>query len=148
MRLCVIVVLALGGCGLLDNGPEGSDIPQFPDAGCPMPGTHAEILSPLDGATNVQQPVPIQMHVVIPNGHDLDGSTLLDASGAAVESGHLDSTCSVLQPGNQIGPKDVTWTACYKDLLPNASYTMRIWVTCYDSTGSHELVTSTFRTAP
>lgn len=152
-----LVVVALGGCNLYFDGP-GEPTPEPPpditDAGpapdtCPKPGTYAEILYPLDGATNVAQPVPIRMHVVIPNTLDGKGIYLSDATGAAVPLTHYDASCSVGQPPIQTGPiQDVTWTECYKDLAPNAEYTWHIWVTCYDASGPHELATSTFRTAP
>lgn len=158
MRWCFVAVLALGGCELyFDEGPEGPqaqspDAPGMPgdaSAGCPKPGTYAEILYPLDGATNVAQPVPINMHVVIPNTLDGEGIYLSYANGAVVGLDHWDSTCSIPQPQIQTGPiQDVTWTECYKDLEPNTEYTWHIWVTCYDPSGPHELATSTFRTAP
>lgn len=141
MKLCFIAAIALSGCGLLDDGPEGSDLPGPEDPECPKPGTHAEILYPLDGAMNVPQPVPIQMRITIPNTHDGPGAELLNRSGVHVD-GHIDATCSM--PPNP----DNIQIQCYNDLGPDSSYTFRIWVTCYDSTGSHDLATSTFRTAP
>jgi len=150
-----IAVLALGGCELyFDDGPRARSTdalgtPGDASAACPKPGTYAEILYPLDGATNVPQPVPIKMHVVIPNTLDGKGIYLSDATGAAVDLEHYDSTCSASPPPIQTGPtQDVTWTQCYKNLEPNAVYTWHIWLTCYDASGPHELATSTFRTAP
>lgn len=158
MMLRLIAVLALGGCELyFEDGPRGSrtDAGTAPStqgdasAACPKPGTGAEILYPRDGAIDVAQPVPIQMHVVIPNPLDGKGIYLSDANGVQVDLEHYDSTCSVPYPSNQTGPiQDVTWTQCYKDLEPNALYTWHIWLTCYDASGPHELATSTFRTAP
>jgi hypothetical protein len=165
MRLCFIVVLALSGCELyFEDPPEPPPGTVVPDAavgggggggggggnaGCPKPGTYAEILYPLDGATAVPQPVPIKMHVVIPNTLDGKGIYLSDASGAQVGLDHYDGTCSMQIPPIQTGPvQDVTWTECYKDLAPDATYTWHIWLTCYDASGIHELATSTFRTAP
>jgi hypothetical protein len=149
------LVLVLGGCELyFDDGakPPGTDAPGVPadaSATCPKPGTFAQILYPLDGATNVPQPVPIKMHVVIPNTLDGKGIGLTDATGAAVDLAHHDGSCSIAPPPIQTGPtQDVTWTECYKDLAPNTEYTWTIWLTCYDPSGIHVLATSTFRTAP
>ena len=152
MRL--VAVLVLGGCELYFDGPasEMDAAPPPPldtSAACPKPGTYADILYPLDGATNVQQPVSIQMHVVIPNTLDGKGVYLSDASGAAVDLGHYDRECSVPIPPIQTGPiQDLTWTECYKDLEPDSVYTWHVWITCYDATGAHELATSSFRTSP
>lgn len=158
MRLRFLAVLALSGCELyFDDGPQPpstdapgtSGTPGDASAGCPKPGTYAEILYPLDGAMNVPQPVPIRMHVFIPNTLDGKGIGLLDATGAGVSLDHYDSTCSMSPPPIQTGStQDVTWTECYKDLEPDAVYTWYIWLTCYDASGIHELATSTFRTAP
>jgi hypothetical protein len=156
MLLRLLAVFALGGCELyFDDGPKApspTDAPVAPadvSAACPKPGTYAEVLYPLDGATNVPQPVPIKMHVFIPNTLDGKGIYLSDATGTAVDLEHYDATCSVGPSQTQTGPnQDVTWTQCYNGLAPNAEYTWHIWLTCYDASGGHELVTSTFRTAP
>jgi hypothetical protein len=155
-RFMTVLSIFAGGCTLYFDGPPPPDAPGNeplppPDASatCPKPGTYAEILYPLDGATNVQQPVPIEMHVVIPNTLDGKGIHLSDANGVQVDLEHYDASCSIPIPPFQTGPvQDVTWVQCYDGLEPNAEYTWHIWITCYDDTGAHEIATSTFRTAP
>ena len=145
----------LGGCELyFEDGPlphtiDASSGTVDAAASCPKPGTYAEILYPQHGAIDVPQPVPIKMHVVIPNTLDGKGIYLADANGNGVDLSHHDPSCSVPPPPIQTGPiQDVTWTQCYKDLEPNAEYTWHIWLTCYDASGIHPLASSTFRTAP
>lgn len=159
MRSVWLLALA-GGCSLYFEPPdhhEPSAVDPL-DAGlapvdgspsCPKPGTHAEILYPLDDATDVPQPVPIQMHVFIPNTADGKGIWLTDANGVQVELSHWTAACSVPPPAIQPGPtQDVTWTECYSNLVPDAIYTWHVYLTCYDDSGIHELASSTFRTAP
>jgi hypothetical protein len=157
MRVAMLVVR--GGCSLYFAEPKAEKHEVPPDAAivadaapdaqtCPAPGTHAEIAYPLDGATNVATPVPIANHVYIPNTLDGKGLYLSDANGVQVDLGHYDPMCSIPPPAIETGPvQDVTWTECY-DLPPDAQFTWHLWVTCYDASGSHELATSTFRTAP
>jgi hypothetical protein len=159
--LAFVVPFVLGGCSLYFGEPDktgptpppmGDDEPQ-PDAGgvektCPKAGTHAEILYPANGATNVAVPVPIKLHVYIPNTLDGKGAWLTDANGQLVDLDHWVMSCSVPIPPIQTGPvQDLTWTACY-DLPPNAEFTWHIMITCYDPSGPQEITTATFRTAP
>ncbi len=154
-RLLAVTLVLVGGCTLYFDGP-GDDTPappsvppDAPSAACPKPGTYAEILYPLDGATNVPQPVPIKTRVVIPNTLDGKGLYLTDASGVPVSLEHNDPSCSIAPPRLPTGPtQDQTWTSCFKDLEPDAEYTWHIWITCYDPSGPNEIATSTFRTAP
>jgi hypothetical protein len=149
-----LALLAMTGCSLYfgsSSRPEegdDDDVDAAPAVTCPKPGTFAEILYPLNGAVDVPQPVPIQMHVFIPNTLDGKGASLTDANGQPISLDHVDVSCSVGVPGTDGPTQDQTWTECYKDLDPDTVYSWHIGVTCYDESGFHPLVSSTFRTAP
>lgn len=158
MRAVVLLILA-SGCTLYFGEPTEHHEPAPVDAGaaptpdapasCPKPGTHAEITYPPNGATNIAVPVPISSHVVIPNTLDGKGIYLSDSAGQAVSLDHYDASCSTqISNTGTPGTQDEAWTECYRDLLPNSTYTWHIWITCYDASGPHEIATSTFRTAP
>ena len=150
-------LMVFSGCSLYFEPTHHSDhqTEPPPDAAaptvdaqtCPATDTHAAITYPLDGATNVATPVPIAMHVFIPNTLDGKGIYLSDANGQQVDLTHYDPACSIQPPPIQTGPyDDVTFTQCY-DLPPDSTFTWHIWITCYDASGSHEIAKSTFHTA-
>jgi len=155
------LVALLSGCSLYFDEPHESEkaVPHVFDAGappgpdaqtCPATGTHAEITYPLDGATNVANPVPIAIHKYIPNTLDGIGVYITDADGNPPDTSlfQYQASCSIPVPQIQSGPvQDFGWTDCY-DLPPGSTYTWHVWITCYDPSGPHELAKSTFTTAP
>ncbi|CAN5367492.1 hypothetical protein BH11MYX1_BH11MYX1_30540 [soil metagenome] len=149
----------LAGCSLYfdDRAKTATSVQHRTDGGsapgpdaraCPATGTHAEILYPLDGATNVPSPVPIAVHKFIPNTLDGIGESLVDSAGNPVTTAAWVASCSIPVSQHQTGPlQDYGWTDCY-DFPPSSTYTLHIWITCYDPSGPHELAVASFTTAP
>jgi hypothetical protein len=158
-------LVVCGGCSLYFGDPSPEHHPigldggaALPDAfvvsvdaapSCPLPNTSAQIMYPLDGATNVPQPVPIQYTVWHPLDEDEGiGIYLADANGDQVPlAGYYDSDCSSPQQNFPTDPE--TSTQCYTNLGSGAAYTWHIWVVCYGLTTDTilDIATSTFTTA-
>lgn len=155
----VVWLVVCGGCSLYFDAPSAShhavdvdaavDAPLDAPASCPVPGTSVTIAYPVDGATNVSQPVPIQNTVHRPlDSTEVFEAWLTDATGEQVPlNGFHDAGCSTPIPSSPTDP--VVWTECYANLDPGATYTWHIDVECHEPTSDKilSLAAVTFTTA-
>jgi hypothetical protein len=143
-RVAGLVLLA--GCSLYFDTPPSH---QSPDAalpierdaapastdGCPAPPTSVSVGYPANGASDVPQPVPIQIALSRPSDvEDIFVTHLSDAAGQPVSLDHYDDSCSTPIPPVLTNP--VVWTECYDGLASGSAYSWHIDATCYGAAGA------------
>jgi hypothetical protein len=156
----VVWVVVCGGCSLYFDSPKQAPEPDaaVPDATatdagmavtCPVPGTTVTIGFPINGATSVAQPVPIQTTIDRPLDVDeVFVAWLTDANNVPVQlDPFYDAACSTVIPNRPVDP--VAWTECLTNLGSGVTYIWHVNVECYGASTDTilDLAATTFTTA-